>query len=285
MSHLIFGCGYLGSRVVALWQQAGHEVLAVTRSAPRGEQLRARGVRPIVADVTEPESLRGLPAAETVLFAVGYDSRSGATIQQVYVDGFAAVLEALPSPPRRVIYVSSTGVYGQTDGTWVDEDSPCAPTRAGGQASLAAEQVLRGHPHGAGGCVLRMAGIYGPGRVPRVDLIRAGKAIPAPQTGFLNLIHVEDAAAVVVAAETAPQSLYCVSDGAPVVRRDYYALVAELVGAGPPTFSEPDTESHVAARATANKRIRNDRLRRDMYSEFCYPSCREGLAAILHTDP
>ncbi len=130
MSKLIFGCGYLGLRVARRWRAAGETAVhVVTRSAERAATLSAEGFIPQVADVTQPETLRDLPAADTVLFAVGYDRASGRSIEQVYVDGFKHVLEALPADRGRLIYVSTTGVYGDCDGEQVDEDSACRPLR------------------------------------------------------------------------------------------------------------------------------------------------------------
>jgi nucleoside-diphosphate-sugar epimerase len=134
--------------------------------------------------------------------------------------------------------------------------------------------------------ILRLAGIYGPGRIPFLDRLRAGEPIPAPSAGHLNLIHVEDAASIVVAASNlAPLAdgprVYCVSDGHPVQRGDYYREVAQRIGASPPQFTAPDPNSPRAARAEADRRIRNDRMLADLKVELAYPNYRAGLAAIL----
>jgi nucleoside-diphosphate-sugar epimerase len=118
---LIFGCGYLGLRVAARWAADGGRVCAVTRFAEKGSVLRDSGVEPLVADIMAPLTLRKLPEADTVLFAVGYERGSGHSIRQLYVDGLRNVLEHLPSGVNRFIYISSTGVYGQSDDAWVDE--------------------------------------------------------------------------------------------------------------------------------------------------------------------
>ena len=97
----------------------------------------------------------------------------------------------------RVIYISSTGVYGQTDGTWVDESTECRPTRAGGQACLAAEQLLLQSAWAARTLILRLAGIYGPQRLPRLRQLQSGESLDTAPLGLLNLIHVDDAAQVV----------------------------------------------------------------------------------------
>jgi nucleoside-diphosphate-sugar epimerase len=282
---LIIGCGYLGMRVAKLWLARGDEVCAVTRSSRRAELFSAQGVRPILADVTDLDSLAELPPAETVLFAVGYDREPGPSIHDVYVNGLRNALDSLSGDPRRFIYVSSTGVYGQTGGEYVDEESPCEPTREGGRACLAAEQLLTEHAIGVRRVVLRLAGLYGPGRVPRIEKIRQGEPVPAPSVGYLNLIHVDDAARVVLAAEESaiPPKVYCVSDGCPTMRRDYYAEVARLLDAPSPQFVEPSPAMPVARRAASSKRVGNQKMNRDLSVALKYPTYREGLAAILAT--
>lgn len=285
MSKLIFGCGYLGLRVARRWRAAGETAVhVVTRSPERAATLAAEGLVPLVADVTRPETLRDLPAADTVLFAVGYDRASGKSIEQVYVAGFKHALDALPPAIGRLIYVSTTGVYGDCEGEWVNEDSACRPLRPGGQASLAAEDALWQSPLASRGVILRMAGLYGPGRIPNRAPLLAGEPLAVPTAGFLNLIHVDDAAAVVLAAEAADVSLprrYVVSDGHPIPRGQYYAELARLLHAPAPRFVEPAADDSRAARAAADKRLDNSRMLAELHVSLAYPSYREGLAAIV----
>jgi nucleoside-diphosphate-sugar epimerase len=293
--HLLIGHGYLGSRVARLWREAGRTVYVVTRSTVRARDLESLGYAPRVADVTDAaavhKALAGMPPPDTVLFAVGYDRKSardnvGPTIFDVYARGFANVLDALPDETRRVIYISTTGVYSQTGGTIVDEDSPTEPHREGGRASLAAEQALAASRFASRGVILRLAGIYGPGRIPLAEPLRRGEPLAVPAEGSVNLIHVDDAARVVPAAEqleaSAGQSprIYNVSDGHPAVRGEYYAQLARLLGAPPPTFTDPGADSPATARASSDKRISNVRLLRDFAIQLEYPSYREGLQAI-----
>ncbi|MEO1496757.1 MAG: NAD-dependent epimerase/dehydratase family protein [Planctomycetota bacterium] len=280
---LIFGCGYVGERAAALWQEAGDDVFAVTRSEARTTAFREQGWRPIIADVTDPASLNELPEADTVLFAVGYDRSVDASIAEVYAGGVAAVIEALPAGTGRFVYVSSTGVYGDAGGDWVDESTTPNPGRAGGKASLAAERVVAKSRFAANSATLRLAGIYGPDRLPYLKAIKAGEPIAASQTGWLNLIHRDDAAAVVVAsaAAEAPPGLLCVSDGSPPQRSDYYAEVARLLRAPAPRFVDPEPGSPRAARAAADKRVSNQRLVDGLGHRLRYPDYRSGLAAIL----
>ena len=102
-------------------------------------------------------------------------AQAGNSIEEVYAGGVRNVLAALPHDTGRFIYISTTGVYGPADGDWVDEETPPDPRRDGGRASLAAEQVLAAHPLGQRGVILRLAGIYGPGRVPFLDKLAGGR--------------------------------------------------------------------------------------------------------------
>jgi nucleoside-diphosphate-sugar epimerase len=291
MTKLIFGCGYLGERVARRWHDSNHDVVVVTRGLDRAAEFQRQGFRAIVADVTQLPTLVNLPIADTVLFSVGFDRSTGGSIGDVYAGGVRNVLAALPRATGRFIYISTTGVYGNADGGWVDEETPPDPQREGGRASLAAEEVLFASPFAERAIVLRLAGIYGPGRVPFLELLRAGQPIPAATDGYLNLIHVEDAAAVVVAAANVPEAalsrkrrerqVYCVSDGHPVRRGDYYREAARLLGAPEPQFTAPDSNSPRAARAASDRRIRNDRMLAELGVTLAYPDYRAGLAAIL----
>jgi len=284
MSKLIVGCGYLGRRVAACWAEAGHEVFATTRSPGRADELRRLGLRPVLADVTRPETLSGLPPAEAVLYAVGFDRASGASRNEVYAEGLRAVLDALdPAATRRIIFIISTGVYGDADGAWVDEDSPCHPKSEGGRAFLAGEQLLAQHRLAARSIVLRMAGIYGPDRLPKADDIRAGKPMAVAASGSVNLIHVDDAAAAVVAAEARaePPRLYLVSDGHPVQRREFYTHLAEALACREPQFVDPPRSEPRTGRGGGDKRVRNERILEELGVQMKYTTYREGLAAIF----
>lgn len=261
-------------------------VHAVTRSSARAEEFAAAGILPIVADVTDPATLTNLPAVDTVLFAVGYDRTSEPSIDEVYTGGVKNVLAALPTSIGRFIYISTTGVYGDARGQWIDEQTPPNPSRAGGVASLAAEDLIRKSPLADRAVILRLAGIYGPNRLPYLKQLEAGEAIEAPQSGYLNLIHVADAAQVVAvladpAREINGPVIYCVSDGHPVVRSEYYREAARLLGVPEPKFIDPPADSPRAARAAADKRVCNERLLADVGIELSYPTYKEGLNSII----
>jgi nucleoside-diphosphate-sugar epimerase len=282
MSLLLCGHGYLGARIAAMWQTDGQTVSVVTRSASKAEELQKRGLQTIIGDVTRGNLERLLPNAKTVVVAIGYDRGSQLPIEEVYPNAMRGALAALPEPPERIICISSTGVYGAAGGDWVDENSPCDPQRAGGKASLTAENLLRESKYGEQAMILRLAGIYGPGRIPRRHDLLAGKPIDAPQTGWLNLIHVEDAAQIVFALQNhrGPITLN-ISDGHPCERGDYYRELARLLSAPAPTFAQPSADSPAASRAGVSRRISNARLQSLLGYQFRYPNYTAGLHAIV----
>jgi nucleoside-diphosphate-sugar epimerase len=277
-TRLVVGCGYLGGRVASRWLEAGDRVFAVTRRAARAAELAALGIEPIVADVTGaafpvPGSL---PEATTVFWAVGFDRGSGASHRDVHVRGLGRLLDSLPGRPR-IILSSSTGVWGDEDGRVVTEETPAHPTREAGEVLLAAEALLRGHPRGPG-VALRFAGLYGPGRLPRIADLVAGRPLAADPDSWLNLIHVDDAARIVcLAADAAdPRPLYVVSDGNPVRRRDWYGRLAELAGAPPPAWDP------AAPRLRgADKRVDPSRVLRDLQVGLAHPDPLAALAALV----
>ena len=283
MGKLIVGCGYLGRRVLSLWQAAaqetGEKIYVTTRSPERAEQLSRAGVTPLVLDVTQDLSLTPPADIDTVLFAVGFDAKAGRPIHEVYVEGLSRVIDWLPNSVRRFIYLSSTGVYGSFQGEWIDEDSPCEPVRDGGKACLAAERLLAASKFGRQSVALRLAGIYGPDRIPRGQDLLAGKPLEADPSGYLNLIHVQDAARIVLLAEQNPTSAcLLVSDGKPVVRGEYYNELARLLGAPPPQFTQLAGGMPTNRRGSADKRVSNAKLMKELAPTFEFPDYRAGLA-------
>lgn len=290
MSTLIIGCGYLGERLGARIQARGEPVWGLVRSAPRAEAIARLGVEPVIGDVLKPETLRGLPRAERVFHAVGFDRAAGSTLAQVAVEGLRNVLNALPETVHRLVLASTTGVYGQTGGEWIDERSPAEPAAESGRVYLAAEQVARDWAGGARNLrvvVLRYAGLYGPGRVVRRALIERGQPIPGDPEKYLNLIAIDDAALAALAALDArdPEALYLVADDRPVLRGEYYSLAAALLGAPLPRFVSPEPGSIDAGRDTASKRIRNGLLTTQLGVRLCFPDITTGLPHALGIRP
>lgn len=296
MNRLIFGCGYLGQRVAERWVKAGDNVSAFTRSPARAKSLQKLGIQPIVGDITQPHTLANLPPADTILFAVGMDRSKYSDIRQVYVEGMNSVLtrlgtEATADSIRRFMYVSSTGVYGDFGGEWIDETSPTNPSREGGKACVEAEGLIASSPFAEYGTILRFAGIYGPDRVPTRKLIETQDWNKLSPNGYLNLIHVEDGADIIVQisnsnAETAAPiaarqcETFNVSDGAPPLRRDYYDFVAEKIGR-PRHLWDPSQPAPPDSRGSANKRVSNQKLTQRFPFEFNYPDFKSGLEQAM----
>jgi nucleoside-diphosphate-sugar epimerase len=278
---LIIGCGYLGERVAAEWLRDGQTVAALTRSESRAVELRARGVEPVIGDVTDAASLEALPAAETVLYAVGFDRIAGHSRRAVSVDGLRNVLDALGTSAARWIHISSTSVYGQSAGELVDERSPTEPSQENGQVCLEAEQLVRSRVPGA--IILRLAGIYGPGRLlRRVSELKAGAAIAGNPEAWLNLIHVDDAVAAVIAAEERGRdgATYLVCDECPIRRREYYELLARLAAAPAPAFAA-EVDALNDAQPDLNKRCSSRRIREEFGLNLRYATIAAGLPQAL----
>lgn len=283
MTKLILGCGYLGKRVALRWLAMGHTVVATTRDDAHAAELRALGLESQTVDVTQPATLHGLPSAETVLFSVGYDPKCGRSRRQVFVDGLRAVLDALPADTGRILFISSTGVYGDAQGAWVDEDSPCRPMREAGAALLEAERILFAHRLGARAIVLRLAGIYGPDRLIHRRELLAGKPIAVASDAWLNLIHIDDAVeAILAAAERGkPPRVYLVADGHPTDRRTYTRRAAELMGLPAPIFAEVPPGQLSGRHDGSSKRVSSARLRTELGVALKYADFNAGVAAAL----
>ena len=280
-SRLVIGCGYLGHRVARHWLAAGDDVTVLTRSVARAEALQGEGFAALVQDIAAAWRIGPLPDVDTVLFAVGYDRGGSHSMHDVYVAGFQEVLTQISGDPR-VIYISSTGVYGDAAGEWMDEAAVCEPVREGGRHCLAAERLLVESPWAAKAIILRPAGIYGPQRVPNLETLRRGEPLNVNPDGWLNLIHVEDLAAIVgLLAASSPQHVcYNVTDGNPVMRRDYYDFLAQRFEL-PPVQFEGAGQRSVGRRGGASKRVSNRRLMDEFQPTLRFPSYREGLVAEL----
>jgi nucleoside-diphosphate-sugar epimerase len=298
---LIIGCGYLGRRVARHWIGEKAAVFAITRSAERARAFRESGIEPVIGDVTDPASLTAFPEVDTILYAVGLDRESGKSQREVYVGGLENVLKHVAGKVSRFLYISSTSVYGQNSGEWVDESSECRPESENGKVCLEAEALLRSRIPEA--IVLRLAGIYGPGRlVARIAALRAGLVLDGNPDAWLNLIHVDDAVTAILACERrgTPGATYLVCDDQPLRRLEYYSLFASLIGAPRPkppfpplarggqggagevVSSAPNSE---ASNSILNKRCSNRRLHDELQVTLHYPTVRIGLPMALTAGP
>lgn len=286
MKKLIFGCGYLGLRVARRWRDQGDDVAILTRSEANAGRLAAEGFSPVIGDVMRAETLQALPEADHVLYAVGFDRAAGYSKRDVYLTGLSHVLSGMVGRMERLFYISSSSVYGQSNGEWVDEESACDPQREGGEICLAAEELIRkfadvSGPARCAASILRLSGIYGPGRLlARMDALRAGAPLEGRAEAWLNLIHVDDAAAAVVACERhgQPGRSYLISDDRPVQRREYFEELARLLDAPAPGFTGTSTGTRTEG---LNKRCDNRRAHEELHLELQFPTLLEGLPDAL----
>ena len=240
---VIAGAGDLGSRLALLRVDREADVVAVRRR----DVAHHPGVRPVRADLASGEGLSRLPKRpDAVVFCAAPDQRDEVAYRKLYVDGLRRLLDAIDTP--RLVFVSSTAVYGQDAGEWVTESSATQPTRFNGQVLLEAERELAAHP---GGIVLRLSGLYGPGREAMLRRAREGIATRAH---FTNRIHIDDAAAALshLLDLPSPNALYLGNDDLPVLEHELQAWVRAEEG-----LPAVDADaSPISGRRIANTRLR-----------------------------
>ncbi len=272
MSTLIAGCGYVGAALGERLVSRGEPVSGLTRSA-RSLPL---GVEPIVA--TLPSPTLALPRSiQRLVYALAPDAREDAAYQRAYPLGLASVLDALDragASVSRAVLVSSTAVYPQDDGSVVDESSPVAAV--GSAARILEAEALLHQRLGARGVVLRLSGIYGPGRDRIVRAIAEGKPAPGDPARVSNRIHRDDAAAAIDHLLTleAPEPVYIGTDEASVPLGEVFAWVARSLDVTLATAASPSRDGATSKRLSAARLLRSGFTLR-------FPSYREGYAAAV----
>lgn len=276
----VVGAGYLGRRVATLLRERGSAVTATARSQATIASLRADGLDVLRVDLNEPETFLPLENARAVILCPAPSDASDEGYERIYGRGIPRLCEFLASVPRPplVLYTSSTSVYPSQEGAWVTEESPVDGARPRPRALLRAEAAVSGLP--LLGIVLRLAGIYGPGR-NRISALLSGTAPFSPPGDVANLIHVDDAAAAAVflLERGAPGETYIGVDSAPVPRADFYAWLAAEIGARLPAR---DDAGPAKARG-GPKRCSNRKLLSLGFS-LRYPSYRDGYRALIASE-
>jgi nucleoside-diphosphate-sugar epimerase len=282
---LIVGCGDLGRRVATRHLARGEPVHGLVRSRDSAEALAAAGIAAVQADLDTP--LPELPTRAARVYYFAPPPESGAADPRIgrFLDAVAR-----DGAPQRVVYVSTTGVYGDCGGAWVDETRPPRPAVDRARRRWDAECRLRAWAEGTGRdlVVLRVAGIYGPGRLPLARL-RQGLPMVAPEEApWTNRIHADDLATVCVAAmdRAAAGALYNVSDGHPGNMADYFNRVADLAGLPrPPVVRLAAAEGRLSAGLLSylqeSRRLSNRRMLEELGVTLRYPTLDEGLPACF----
>jgi nucleoside-diphosphate-sugar epimerase len=276
---LIAGCGDVGAELGVRLTQDGHTVWGLRR---RCDTLPS-SFHAFPADLTKPETLSALPPALDVVFYTAAPSLASANnYRATYVDGIRHLLTALATQGHKVqrfIFTSSTGVYAQEAGEWVDETSPTEPTHFSGRELLVGEQVVLNSSFPT--TVVRLAGIYGLGRTRLIDSVRKGTAVctDGPPV-YTNRIHRDDCVGVLqhVMQLTQPDRLYLAVDHEPADQCLVLSWIALQLGLPPPRKGTATAAQKSLQRS--NKRCRNTKLRDSGYV-FRYPTFREGYHALL----
>ncbi len=276
-SLLIAGCGFLGEAAADFFAAGGWRVVGLTHSPDSAARLAGKPYPVLSADISSGASLAALRADLGAFEAVVHCASSGRggaeAYGSVYVDGCTHLTAFFPE--ARLVFTGSTSVYAQVDGSWVDETSPARPDRETGRLLLAAEGVTRA----AAGCVLRLAGIYGPGRSAlRRKFLDGAATLENGGARWINQIHRDDAVSAIatVIRSGAPGAIYNVVDDEPATQRTVYGWLAEFFDRPPPPEGPADLGRK---RGWTSKRVSNARLRA-LGWEPKFPNYRGALPSL-----
>ncbi len=271
----IFGLGYSGGEIARQAKAAGWRVAGTVRSGDKAQQLAAEGIEAHPFDGTASLTAGLIDGTTHVLCTIAPGTAG---------DPVLRLCAPLLREARWLGYLSTTGVYGDHGGGWVDEATPPNPGQPRSLSRLAAERVWQG----MGATLFRLPGIYGPGR-SAIDQVKAGTARRIDKPGqVFSRIHVEDIAATVLAAiaRPSPGAIYNVADDLAASTADVIAYACELLAVpAPPLVPWAEIAPTMSAMARSfyveNRRVRNDRIKRELGVTLRHPTYREGLRAIL----
>ena len=287
---LIIGCGDVGRRVAAGERAAGETVTALVRSAHSAARLDAPGLHVARGDLDNPQTLPGLPTREARVYYFAPPPSSGTT--DLRLRNFLATI-APGALPARIVLISTSGVYGNCHGEWVAEERPPRPDTDRARRRLDAEQQLRawGEAHAVPVVLLRVPGIYGPGRLPERRLRSGEPVLREEESPWSNRVHIDDLTRACLAAgeRGRPGAVYNISDGHPTTMTDYFNRVADALGLEHPpqiTLAQARTELSEGMRSylAESKRLDNRRMREELGVEPRYPDLKQGLAACVADD-
>jgi nucleoside-diphosphate-sugar epimerase len=282
---VIIGCGYVGTRLA---RKLPGTVSAVTRSAAEVAAPGKPGLRAIACDLDRLPAGATLPTETLGRIVIYLAPPPGDGPMD---ERLRKTLSALPGPPARFVYLSTTGVYGDAAGAIVDEDQPPRPTTDRSRARLDAETALRHwcDERGVEWVILRVPGIYGPGRLPLERIRRGDPVIVESQAGPGNRIHVDDLVDVCIAAATRPAArnrTYNVGDGNHASSTAYFTIVARVAGLPtPPAVSREEARRSLSPATWSfladSRRVDTTRMREELGVKIRYENLEEGVRASL----
>ena len=284
MRVLVLGCGYVGSSLADTLAKAGHQVFGVRRHWGPAASAPGAIVR-LTADLTQPAELRRLPGPFDWVVNCTSSSGGGETdYRRIYLEGTQHLLAWLADqPPARFVYTSSTGVYAQNDGSEVDEDSPAEPKSGTGEILRQTERQLQSAATGGfPAVILRVAGIYGPGRGYWLKQFVAGEArLDGDGTRILNQIHRDDVVTAIINAleRGQPGRIYNAVDNEPVSLVTLLTWLAARLNRPLPPLGDGSTPA--GRRESTSKRVSNRRLRSELGWRAQFPTFHPGYEAEL----
>jgi nucleoside-diphosphate-sugar epimerase len=281
---LIVGCGDIGRRVAALCLAEGRSVTGLVQSAASVARLRESGIAPLQADLDDPAALGAVNCAGQSVYYFAAPPAEGETDPRM-----THFLAAIAGVPQRIVYISTTGVYGDCGGAWITEAQPVNPRTARGKRRLAAENALRAWSAQTGVpvVILRVPGIYGPGRLPAERIRKGLPVLREAEAPYSNRIHADDLARVCMAAmqRGAPGAVYNVADNQPTTMSHYFNRIADTLGLPrPPAVSMSEAREQLTAAMLSfieeSRRIDNRKMREELGVTLLYPDLESGLVAM-----
>ncbi len=283
----IAGCGYIGERLARAYHETGADVTCMVRSAEHGARLEAAGFATVVSALDDPDDLPPLDVTASILFYLVPPPGGG--IADSRARNFIARISAAEKPAK-IVYMSATSVYEEGSGKTVTEESPTIPGSAMGRRRLDAEAAFR--EYGAAGgvpiVILRISGIYGPGRLPLMQITQGQPLLNEDETGPSNRIHADDLAAVCIAAaeKGVDGEIFNVSDGNPLSMTTYFNACADALGLPRQRQVSMDEARRVMSPlmfsyVSQSRVVENRRMLDRLGVKLRYGSLREGLAASL----
>lgn len=287
MRVLIVGCGYVGVALGTELVRQGHEVFGLRRTVKIDDDLVAAGIRPLVGNVTQPPDLAALPGPFDWVVNLVSSTKGGVNeYREAYLKGNENLINWLSSsPPRKFVYTSSTSVYGQTDSALVKESSPIEPVSETSKVLVETEQVLmeaartRQFP----GVILRVAGIYGPGRGHLFQQYLKNEArIAGKGDRIVNMIHIDDLVGMIITTLKNGRSgeVYNAVDDEPVAQIHFFRWLSETLGKWMPPFAT-EQENANRKRGLTNKKVSNRKIKMELGYQFKYPTFRQGYTAEI----
>ncbi|KAF0217450.1 MAG: 3-beta hydroxysteroid [Geobacteraceae bacterium] len=287
---LIIGCGYVGKRVAKLAMEKNASVVAMARAAKSFEELEKLGIQTVSGDLDYPPSLRNLPTKGALVFYFAPPPGGGLTDPRMR--SFCTSV-APGDEPHKVVYMSTSGVYGDCGGSAVTEETPPHPQTTRAKRRLDAEAFLLswGNERNAPVVILRVAGIYGPGRLPIPHIESGNPVLYEHEAPFTNRIHADDLARVCIAAADKGEAgdIFNVSDGESGTMTHYFNAVADAFGLmRPPQVSMKEAREVmnplILSYFSESRQMDNGKMREKLGIGLLYPTLGEGLKASRTPD-